>query len=202
MHRKSLFESLVAYENLCRTYFQGFEGEEERLALLRGFAAAHSNCFDRENLEGHFTASAFILSPDLKKVLLTFHAKIQKWMQLGGHADGHPLLHEVALKEAQEESGSQHLSFLDTLSSIPFDLDVHTIQAHKGVPAHLHYDLRYLLVCHKEESISISEESLDLRWIPLDQVREYTEESSVERQVKKALIFRGVSKYFTSRSLC
>ncbi|MBI2743425.1 MAG: NUDIX hydrolase [Chlamydiales bacterium] len=188
MKRSSLFRALDGYEKLSQDFFAQF-AEEETLNRMRSFAEAHPNCLDRENLDGHFTASAFILSPDRKKVVLTFHAKIQKWMQLGGHADGHPLMHEVAMREAEEESGLSGLSFFFSEEEpLPFDLDIHLIAAHKGVPEHHHYDLRYLLLCKDESKVRISDESLDLKWIELDQISSYTQESSVLRQVQKSNI--------------
>ncbi len=39
------------------------------------------------------------------KVLLLHHAKLDKWLQPGGHCDGDPDVLRVALKEAEEESG-------------------------------------------------------------------------------------------------
>ncbi len=186
MHRVPLLSALDEYEQLSRKHFAHFTDEEERLQKVRAFVNTHTNCFDRENLQGHLTASAFILSPDLQKVLLTFHAKHKKWLQLGGHADGHPLLHEVAMREAQEESGTEKLCFFNKILA-PFDLDIHLIPPHKGICEHYHYDLRYLLLCENETAISISHESLDLRWIRLNQVATYTQESSVLRQVDKVL---------------
>ena len=40
-----------------------------------------------------------------QRVLLTHHRKLDRWLQLGGHADGDRDLARVALKEAEEESG-------------------------------------------------------------------------------------------------
>lgn len=186
MHRTALLRALDDYALLSTQRFTHIPDEIERLEQVRAFVIANANCFERENLQGHLTASAFILSPDLQKVLLTFHAKHKKWLQLGGHADGHPLLHEVAMREAQEESGVEKLSFFNKMSA-PFDLDIHLIPQHKGVDEHYHYDLRYLLLCQNETDISISDESLDLRWIHLNQVASYTQEASVLRQVDKVL---------------
>lgn len=174
MHRKPLLNALDAYEQVYP--------HEKTVALMRAFALSTTECFKRENLEGHFTASAFVLSKDKKRLLLTHHAKLKKWLQLGGHADGETLLHEVALREAREEGGVEHLTFLE---SNPIDLDIHEIPAHKGVPAHLHYDVRYLLRCDDEERIVISDESLALEWIPLEKISLYTQEVSLLRVIKK-----------------
>ena len=44
--------------------------------------------FRRERLAGHFTASCWLVSADGQRLLLTHHRKLQRWLQLGGHADG------------------------------------------------------------------------------------------------------------------
>jgi 8-oxo-dGTP pyrophosphatase MutT (NUDIX family) len=102
------------------------------------FIKNNSNCFERSNLKGHITASAWLLSPDHKQVLLTHHKKIGRWLQLGGHADGDSDIKKVALKEAHEESGIAQIKFF---SEEIFDIDIHYIAAHKNTPAHYHSEL-------------------------------------------------------------
>ncbi|MDR0753470.1 MAG: NUDIX domain-containing protein, partial [Holosporaceae bacterium] len=82
--------------------------------------------------------------------------------QLGGHADGDHDLARAALKEAYEESGLRNIELL--LDEI-FDIGVHLIAEHKGIPEHYHYDVRFLLkTTDDDEDIQISGESTDLRW--------------------------------------
>jgi 8-oxo-dGTP pyrophosphatase MutT (NUDIX family) len=84
------------------------------------------------------------------------------WLQLGGHADGDHDLARVSLKEAREESGLQNIKLL---SDEIFDIGVHLIPEYKGIPAHYHYDVRFLLkTTDKDDDIQISDESNDLRW--------------------------------------
>ena len=115
--------------------------------------------FVRERLAGHFTASAWLVSRDGERVLLTHHRKLGLWLQLGGHADGDRDLVRAALKEAEEESGLAGLAIQPLL----FDLDRHWIPAHKGVPEHWHYDVRYV-VRADDEAFVVSDESHDLAW--------------------------------------
>jgi len=116
--------------------------------------------FVRERLAGHFTASAWLVSDDGTRVLLTHHRKLDRWLQLGGHADGDRDLPRVALKEAEEESGVRGLRIEPRL----FDLDRHWIPEHKGVPAHWHYDLRYVVRAGADEAFVVSDESHALAW--------------------------------------
>ncbi|WP_305803940.1 NUDIX hydrolase [Stenotrophomonas sp. YIM B06876] len=136
----------------------------EETALAAQFAALLDDAqdpFARERLQGHFTGSAWLVSADGARVLLTHHRKLQRWLQLGGHADGERDPGAVALREAQEESG---LSGLTLLSTRIFDLDRHWIPERKDAPGHWHYDLRYVVRAGADETFMVSAESLDLAW--------------------------------------
>lgn len=61
--------------------------------------------FSKKLLSGHITASVFLINATRDKVLLTHHAKLGKWLQLGGHCDGIKDPFFNAHKEAYEESG-------------------------------------------------------------------------------------------------
>lgn len=174
MHRTDLLQALANYAPISSE-------EEQILSHFRDFVENTPTCFERSHPAGHVTGSAFLLSPDRKKILLTFHAKLKRWLQLGGHADGHPLVHEVALREAEEESG---ISKVRLLQQQPFDFDIHEVPANAKEAAHLHYDVRYLVIA-EEEHFVCSHESLDLKWIPLDQVSSYTDEHSLLRTLRK-----------------
>ncbi|RMH90766.1 NUDIX domain-containing protein [Lysobacter pythonis] len=127
-----------------------------------------ANPFVRERREGHFTASSWLVSGDGRRVLLTHHRKLGRWLQLGGHADGEEDLAQVALKEAEEESG---LSGLRVESAI-FDLDRHWIPEYKGVPGHWHHDVRFVVHAEGGEAFVVSEESLALAWRDIDGLAE------------------------------
>ena len=52
------------------------------------FIGSHPECLWRRCLDGHLTGSAWIVSADRAWTLLTHHHKLDKWLQVGGHADG------------------------------------------------------------------------------------------------------------------
>lgn len=141
-------------------YTRRWPGEADTAALFETLLADPEDPFRRERLAGHFTASCWLVSADGQRVLLTHHRKLGLWLQLGGHADGERDLTLAALREAEEESG---LSDLRVKAGI-FDLDRHQIPEHKGVLAHWHYDVRYVVRAGTCEAFTISEESLDLAW--------------------------------------
>lgn len=141
-------------------YQQRWPGEagmaEKFLALLED----PGDPFVRARLAGHFTASAWLVDRSGTRVLLTHHRKLERWLQLGGHADGDRDLAAVALLEAQEESGLEDLRVEGGL----FDLDRHWIPLRRDVPGHWHYDVRYVVRAGADEQYVVSAESLDLAW--------------------------------------
>lgn len=124
------------------------------------FLASSRSVFKRGHGPGHFTGSAWLVSADGERVLLTHHRKIRRWLQLGGHADGDRNLARVALREAEEESG------LSGLVAVPeiFDLDRHRIPARGDQTGHWHYDVRYVVRATGDEDFTVSDESLALHW--------------------------------------
>ena len=169
-------------KQLLKTYIQKYPYEVNAIKMLN-FFDNHDDCFEKDNLPGHFTGSAWVISPDKNKILMTHHKKLNMWLQLGGHADGQKDLKSVAIKEAKEESGFNNFSIL---SEEIFDLDIHKIGPMNKNPEHLHYDVRFLLEADpKKQNIIISEESHDVKWIHLDDVLNYNSEESISRMVKK-----------------
>lgn len=148
--------------NALKKYQTSDEHEADMLAKLISFIESHEDCFDRSNQEGHITGSALVINPDGDKVLLTHHRKLDRWLQFGGHSDGDPDTWNVALREAQEESGIEDLEFV---SRDIMDVDVHPIPDNlkKGEPKHFHYDVRFLLRA-KSEEFEGNHESHKLKW--------------------------------------
>lgn len=177
MHRKKILELLDQHT--------GHDpNEQSMIQQTIGFVNTYTNCFDRELLIGHITGSAWILDNSGQYVLLTHHRKLDKWFQPGGHCDGDSDVMAVALKEALEETGVNDIQFE---SEGIFDIDIHTIPERKGIPEHLHYDIRFLFKADKDLPLLISEESNDLAWIELDKVENLNSEESMMRMVRKTL---------------
>jgi 8-oxo-dGTP pyrophosphatase MutT (NUDIX family) len=145
----------------------------EEHAFISKFVALlkHPRAFYRDHLPGHITGSAWIVNQDFTKVLLIEHAKLKRWLQPGGHADGEQNVINVALREAEEETGVKNLRLL---SDAIFDLDIHPIPERKDFAAHDHYDVRYIFQADEKEELIISDESTGLKWVLLDDIEELT----------------------------
>jgi 8-oxo-dGTP pyrophosphatase MutT (NUDIX family) len=191
MHRRPLLETL-------ERYLRRHPGDEDRVDRIRRFVRRHEDCLSRSCVEGHVTGSAWVVSPDRCRVLLVHHRKLGRWLQPGGHADGHPLLHEVALREAREETSLEDLEIVEPVpfdvdpvpfdvDPVPFDVDVHPIPARDGEPAHLHHDIRYLVVARGDAEPRTSQESHAVRWFSLAEIDQRISEESLLRLVRRTL---------------
>jgi len=143
-------------------------GQRSLREAFLGFVAARPDACQRSCEPGHVTASALVLSATGSEVLLTLHPRVGAWLQLGGHCEpSDTTLAGAALREATEESGISGL----TISPEPLHLDVHPITCSLGVPTR-HFDVRFVVRAPAGATHVRSDESLDLRWWPVDALPE------------------------------
>ncbi|MFN8349448.1 MAG: NUDIX hydrolase [Spirosomataceae bacterium] len=175
MQRSSLLNLLQAH--------LPFDEQEQRMWLetIR-FVEQNPDCFERWLTAGHITGSAWIVDKAQNCVLLMHHRKLDRWFQPGGHADGDPDILRVALKEAQEETG---LTGISPEGSQLFDIDVHLIPATVQIPAHYHYDMRFLMQADSTLPLQSNNESKALAWVTLEEVADYNNSESILRMVRK-----------------
>ena len=176
MKRDWLLQRMVEYRPLD-------VHERSMVAHLRRFVMEHVDCLERTLSIGHITGSGWILDLEREHVLLTHHDRLDKWLQLGGHADGDPNVLRVAMREAREESGIDEIR---PIHEAIFDVDVHAIPARGTEPAHEHYDVRFLLEADRKQPLRITPESKALAWVKLADVVQLTRERSVLRMVEKS----------------
>ena len=139
MSREELIHKLEAYHPVN-------EQEEKDQAIILEMLKTQEDIFRRENLTAHMTASAWIVNPARTKVLMAYHNLYDSWAWLGGHADGEEDLLAVAVREAREESGVDHVRPL--LKDV-FSVEILTVDGHEKrgqyVPSHLHLNVTWLL---------------------------------------------------------
>ena len=181
--------------SLLRQHSKDFAEEKLFLAQTISFVARNEQFWQRSTLEGHLTGSAWILSADGKSVLLLHHAKLDRWLQPGGHVDEADFsLVETARREAMEECGIQGLTLV---SPAIFDLDVHEIPARGHEPSHLHYDLRFLFVAPEVAEIERNLlETKAIAWVHIEELCKETTPQSLRRMALKTREFERDSERF------
>jgi 8-oxo-dGTP pyrophosphatase MutT (NUDIX family) len=175
MHRNDLLQKLAAYQTQ-------WDSEADTACRLIDFISAHPDCFERHLEIGHVTGSAWVVNAAGTHVLLTHHKKLDKWLQLGGHADGNSDILDAAMREAVEESG---ITTLRPVSTEIFDIDIHLIPERKTEPAHHHHDIRFAFQTLETEDYVVSDESHDLAWVEIQCLEDYTNETSMLRMAEK-----------------
>ena len=144
--------------------------QRDKAGILR-FLAGNPDAFERENLTAHMTASAWVLSPDRRQVVMVYHNIYNSWSWTGGHADGEADLLSVALREANEESGV----LAAPVSPDIFSLEILHVAPHvkrgKFVCAHLHLNATYLLEADDKSPIRCKpDENSAVRWLSVQDV--------------------------------
>ena len=113
-------KELSKLEQQIQKFMPFNEQEEHDKAILLKWFESGSDILTRENEIAHLTASAWVVSPDKKSVLMAYHNIYHSWAWLGGHADGDADLHHVAQKEVMEESSALYfLTFKVTFVITP-----------------------------------------------------------------------------------
>lgn len=136
----------------------------------------------------HLTAGVLVLDDAGEHVLLNLHRKARRWFHFGGHCEpGDATLFDAARREGVEESGITDLQ----LDPVPLGLDRHTVEFCGDLGAVDHYDVRFTARVPAGAAARISEESLDIRWWPVDALPDDVEDEM--RLLVRAALARWTS---------
>jgi 8-oxo-dGTP pyrophosphatase MutT (NUDIX family) len=189
------------------TYLARHPHEHEQLGALLDALDGPTDIASRSTFTGHVTCGAIVVDP-LGRVLHVLHLASGKVLAPGGHTEpADESLAGAALRELHEETGipPQAVTPWPGYEAVPFDIDIHDIDAHlgKGEPGHQHFDLRFLfrLPTATETPVVLQEEEVGgIEWRPLDRVtspslREKLLKLQPETANASALIYNDRGEY-------
>ncbi|MFF0412245.1 NUDIX hydrolase [Kitasatospora sp. NPDC004745] len=133
----------------------------------------------------HLTASALIVHPPTRRVLLRWHVRQQAWLQIGGHGDpGETVPLDIALREGREETGLTDLAPWPDAALL--HLVVVPVAASATEPAHQHADLRFLLATAEPDRARPENPASPLEWLTLAEARQRTSEENLRETLDRA----------------
>lgn len=162
------------------------EQEEKDKQIMLKYIDTFDNILTRENEFAHFTASSWVVNKERTKVLMIYHNIYQSWAWTGGHSDGEADMLKVAIKELKEETGVKNVKVLN--HDAIFSLEILTVDGHvkreKYISSHLHLNLTYLLEVDEKETLHIKEdENSGVRWIPIAEVKNVSNETWIKENI-------------------
>jgi len=184
--RDKLIESL-------NRYLEVFPGEYERQSKLINYLNTHEDnqLVDWNNFDGHVVAGGFVYAKEEKKFLVLYHSDLKMYLYPGGHVDNtdvDPL--SAAIREVKEETGLFNLEEAKVVDNmmVPIDIDTHMIgyNSRLNLPAHYHFDFRYLFMIDRIENIKMDTEELaDYQWISVDELRDDPNYGKVASKIER-----------------
>ncbi len=169
---------------LLNAYRPRTETEAADVARVQAvIAGAGADPWSRE-LPVHATASALIVHPATRRVLLRWHERIQAWLQVGGHGD--PGEHdpvEVVLREAKEETNLADLACWPDAALL--QVVVLPVPASPVEPAHEHADLRFVLSTETPDRAVPENPTAQLRWLTLPEAFALTTEANMHEYLTR-----------------
>lgn len=121
----------------------------------------------------HFCASAFVINPMDKKILLIQHKKNGKWTQPGGHIEDDETPEETALREVFEETGIRVSLLGDRFPREQDFIRPLGIQKNRHSDGDMHIDIIYAAVPNNDiDPTVLKEEADDVRWFSRNELEQ------------------------------
>ena len=184
MNLKEKIENYIAYD----------EQEERDKEQYLNFIDKFDDVLTRNNVFGHFSASAFVINKERTKMLVVYHIINDGWIYPGGHADGEEDLLSVAVREVKEETGLKAKVLDENIYSIQSAPVKGHIKRGKYVSAHLHLDVVYLMEADdKIPLVYKDDESKGVKWVSFEGATDETMCDFI-RPIHKKLIKKLINK--------
>ena len=146
------------------------EQEEKDKEQFLKFIDTFDDVLTRDNILGHFSASAFVVNKERNKMVVVYHIINDGWIYPGGHTDGEDNLLSVAVREVEEETGLKVKVLDENIYAIQSAPVKGHIKRGKYVSAHLHLDVVYIMEADdKLPLIYKKDESKGVKWISFDE---------------------------------
>lgn len=143
--------------------------KKDKEQFLR-FIDTFDDVLTRDNIFGHFSASAFLVNKKRNKMIVVYHIINDGWIYPGGHADGDDNLLSVAVREVEEETGLKAKILDENIYAIQSAPVKGHIKSGKYVSSHIHFDVLYLMEADDRIPLKYKEnESKGVKWISFEE---------------------------------
>lgn len=148
--------------------------KKDKEQFLR-FIDTFDDVLTRDNIFGHFSASAFLVNKKRNKMIVVYHIINDGWIYPGGHADGDDNLLSVAVREVEEETGLKAKILDENIYTIQSAPVKGHIKSGKYVSSHIHFDVLYLMEADDRIPLKYKEnESKGVKWISFEEADDKT----------------------------
>lgn len=148
--------------------------KKDKEQFLR-FIDTFDDVLTRDNIFGHFSASAFLVNKKRNKMIVVYHIINDGWIYPGGHADGDDNLLSVAVREVEEETGLKAKILDENIYAIQSAPVKGHIKSGKYVSSHIHFDVLYLMEADDRSPLKYKEnESKGVNWISFEEADDKT----------------------------
>lgn len=148
--------------------------KKDKEQFLR-FIDTFDDVLTRNNIFGHFSASAFLVNKKRNKMVVVYHIINDGWIYPGGHADGDDNLLSVAVREVEEETGLKAKILDENIYAIQSAPVKGHIKSGKYVSSHIHFDVLYLMEADDRSPLKYKEnESKGVKWISFEEADDKT----------------------------
>ncbi len=148
--------------------------KKDKEQFLR-FIDTFDDVLTRDNIFGHFSASAFLVNKKRNKMIVVYHIINDGWIYQGGHADGDDNLLSVAVREVEEETGLKAKILDENIYAIQSAPVKGHIKSGKYVSSHIHFDVLYLMEADDRSPLKYKEnESKGVKWISFEEADDKT----------------------------